>query len=230
MLLLRKFDKIMTFFQKFSILTSCIDLYAQLLPPKIYYVASFPGLMVSSSFGSRLWDIGWRVSLQKAWGTRTAASYFLWHCHTIPVTLACSCRVLRVVTRGHIADLSLCKYRRGGLEVLYLWESAISDIFYIEKSHNISFVSLFPYNFLQCQYINFRTPICKLDCRCVCRTPALISSRVLRVLSQEVGGRGSIDPGLLGADTIPGMLMPIAIRGRNLKTWVRGYTKPSKNA
>ena len=88
----------------------------------------------------------------------------------------------------------------------------------------LSFVSLFLCNFLQSRNINFRTPISKPDCRCVCRTPASISSRVLRVLSQEVGGCGSSAPGLLGADAIPGMLMPVAIRGRNLKTWVRGYS------
>ena len=108
------------------------------------------------------------------------------------------------------------------MEVQYLWESAIADIFYIRKNHNMLFVSLFLCNFLQSQYINFRTPINKPDCQRVCRALALISSRVLRVLSQEVGGCGLSAPGLLGADTIPGMLMPIAIRGRNLKTWVRG--------
>ena len=143
----------------------------------------------------------------------------------------CHSRVLlQGPSRGHTWSyriLSLRKYRRGRLEGMYLWESAIADIFYIRKNHNILFVSLFLCNFLQSQYINFRTPISKPDCRRVCRAPASISSRVLRVLSQEVGGCGSSAPGLMGADAIPGMLMPIAIRGRNLKTWVRGYCQES---
>ena len=110
------------------------------------------------------------------------------------MTLSCRPCHSRVLLQGHSHGhmwsyhrLSLCKYRRGRLEVMYLWENAITDIFYICKNHNMLFVSLFLCNFLQSQYINFRTPISKPDCRCVCQTPALITSRVLRVLSQEVG-------------------------------------------